>query len=324
MDPTLKRWSENFFCVLGLGLSLHLALLKYFTLPCIGSGGCDAVIFSAYGSVFNVPIGVYGAILWAGAILVRDETKRGAVLLLLSIGSLAYMVVQFVVLRGFCPYCTAHAVCAWLAFAFHATAPSRWTVVLGSALALGSFAYARANVARHAVLPPNPTISHGPLASARSGVDWLAPIAPRSPALVVSLSCAACLDLLQDLTKHRYADVHAGPTLFFKTTNENRELTTVFVAAVLAQSGPKRDAFLGTAALLLSIKDQALNAPGEAAKQLAALAPDYARERAYAEELLQAQASALTAANLSDTTPLLVPITGKPRPFFETEELFRR
>ncbi len=322
MPPSLKRWSENFFCFLGLGLSLHLALLKFYVLPCIGSGGCDSIIFSGYGTVFGLPVGMYGALLWAGAILVREPTKRAALLLLLSLGSLAYMAIQFFVLRGFCPYCTAHAITAWIAFALHRETPSLWTVPLAVVLAFGGIAIARNHISRHVVFPAPPTISRGPLATAASGVAWLAPLTPRSPALVISLNCAACLDLLEELSRQSYKDVHSGPAIFFKVTDENRELTTLFVASVLAQSGSKRESFLGMTGLLLSMKDQAMSAPSVAAKQLAALVPAAASKSQAATELLQAQTATLARANVSDTTPLLVPIAAKPRPFFKTDELF--
>lgn len=322
MSSPLKRWCATVCCTLGLALSFHLALLKFYALPCIGPGGCHSIIHSGYGSVFGVPVGVFGAILWAAAIAVPDRTKRGALLLLLAGGSAVFMCIQFFVLRGFCLYCTAHAVTAWAAFALHAQTPHRSALLVGVALAVGGFGLARSRAAAHvesALAVPN---SKAPLAAAPAGVPWLGPLTPRSPALVLSLNCAACLDLLDELTRRRYADVHSGPAIFFKVTDENRELTTTFVAAVLAQPGSKREAFLAVTTLLLTVKDQALSSPAVAAAQLAAFFPGGAAQREPAQLLLSAQTDTLHATKLSDTTPLIAPIGGQARVFFKAEELF--
>ena len=322
MSPSLKRWSATVFCTLGLGLSAHLALLKFFSLPCFGPGGCHSVIFSGYGSVLSVPVGVYGALMWGAAIVIPDQTKRAALLFLLAAGSAVFMGIQFFVLRGFCLYCTAHAVTAWIAFALNAHAPHRGSLVLGLGLAVGGFALARQHAdARVAAVAPPANVT-APLPASPAGVAWLAPLAPRSPALVVSLNCAACLDLFEELARHSYTDVRNGPAIFFKVTDENRELTTTFVAAVLAQSGSKRDAFLAALAMLLSVKDQALSSPSIAATQLNALFPAAAAQREAAERLLSAQTQTLQAHKLGDTTPLLVPLFSRPRAFFKVEELF--
>jgi len=323
VPSSLKRWSATVFCTLGLALSLHLALLKFYALPCIGPGGCHSIIHSGYGSVFGLPVGLFGAVMWAAAIAIPDRTKRSALLLLLAAGSVVFMCIQFLVLRGFCLYCTAHAVTSWVAFALHGQNPHRSALLAGVALAVGGFGLARARaesqVAATIAIPNGRT----PLAAAPAGVTWLGPLAPRSPALVVSLNCAACLDLLRELARYRYTNVRSGPALFFKVTDENRELTTTFVAAVLAQPGPKREAFLAVTTLLLTVEDQALSSPAIAATQLSSFFPGAAAQREPAERLLKAQTETLHAAKLSDTTPLLAPIGGQARAFFKTEELFR-
>lgn len=321
MPPSLKRWLDTACCTLGLALSLHLALLKYYSLPCIGPGGCHAIIYSAYGTVLGLPVGVYGAVLWTGAILVRDRTKRGSLLMLLAAGSAIFMGIQFLVLHGFCLYCTLHAVVAWIALGVYGEAPNRGAVPLSVALALGGFWIARTQAAAHAetgvVVPGG-----GPLASAPAGLPWLGPVSPRSPALVISLNCAACLDLLGELTRQKYADLPNGPAIYFKVSDENREVTTTFVAAILAQPGAKRDVFLSVSAVLLSMQDRVLSAPQAAAQQLAAMFPNSTAQRDQAQRLLRAQEDTLHRANIGDTTPLFVPIAGRPRAFFKTDELF--
>jgi uncharacterized membrane protein len=335
VPTSLKTWSETILCTLGLALSFHLGLLKQFSLPCIGAGGCHSIIHSGYGSIFGFPVGYYGAFFWAVAIVVPDRTKRGALLALLAAGSVVFMCIQFFVLNGFCLYCTAHAVVAWIAVFLHGEQPKRWALPLGLILAVGGIEVARMRASTQTVT----LLSQGSmtLAEAPSGAVWLAPLTPRSPALILSLNCAACVDVLDEIAKHNFKNVHTGPVIFFKVTDENRELTTTFVAAVLAQAGTsntpaseanltndplKRDAFLATTALYLSIRDLALSSPKAAGEQLARMIPNAAAQRETATKLLGAQNQAINAVHLGETTPLLVPVAAKPRPFFKTTELF--
>jgi uncharacterized membrane protein len=108
-----KSRLASLLAALGLALASYLALLKLYALPCLGPGSCQAVLHSQFGAVFRVPVGVLGALLWLAVILVPDRSKRGALLLLMSAGAAMFMVIQFVVLRGFCLYCTLHAVVTW-------------------------------------------------------------------------------------------------------------------------------------------------------------------------------------------------------------------
>lgn len=324
VSPSAKTWLATGCCALGLALSLYLALLKFYALPCLGGGGCHTVIHSGYGSVFGLPVGLFGAVLWLGAILIPDTTKRAALIVLLAIGSAIFMGIQFFVLRSFCLYCTLHAATAWLALLVARHEKPRFALLAGVLLAgigfLGTRAYTEARATPVAVQVP----SGVPLAAAPSSVPWLGPLTPRSPALILSLNCAACLDLMEDLTRESYTSVNSGPAIFFKTNPENRELTTVFVASILAFKGGKRQAFLGSTALLMTLKDQALSSPQLAAAQLAAMVPGSAAQRQAAEQLLQAQAETLATQGVGDTTPLLVPIGAKPRAFFKTDDLFGR
>jgi uncharacterized membrane protein len=147
----LKSWFATACCALGLGLSLYLSLLKFYSLPCAGPGNCHAVIHSAYGSVYRIPAGAFGALLWAAAILVPDRTKRGVLLLLLSAGAAIFMGIQFFVLKTFCLYCTLHALAAWTALALHGQEPRRFmALVLAGALAAGGFSLTRQHIATHA------------------------------------------------------------------------------------------------------------------------------------------------------------------------------
>src|SRR6266496_1770417 len=102
LPQPLKHMLATACYTLGLALAVYLSLLKLFALPCVGPGNCQAILYSIFGSVFGVPVGVYGTLLWIGAILVPDRTKRGTLLALLAVGTAIFMIIQFGVLRGFC------------------------------------------------------------------------------------------------------------------------------------------------------------------------------------------------------------------------------
>jgi uncharacterized membrane protein len=312
-----KSRLASLLAALGLALASYLALLKLYALPCLGPGSCQAVLHSQFGAVFRVPVGVLGALLWLAVILVPDRSKRGALLLLMSAGAAMFMVIQFVVLRGFCLYCTLHAVVTWAVLWLHGEKPRWWAAALGLLLAAGGFLATREVAAQR---------SQTVVASARPSLDagfaWLGQTSPRSPILVLSVDCPACLDLLEQLTQHRFAGVTHGPALYWKITDVNHALTQALVAAVLAQEAPAPDAFLAVAAMLLASKDAALSRPNDAAMQLDALFPSARAKRPDAARALAAQTQQLSAASLPPTTPLLIGADGKTRAFFKVEELF--
>jgi len=324
VHPSLKRWLATGFHSLGLGLSLHLALLKTFSLPCLGGAGCQSIIHSSYGTVLGLPVGYFGALLWAGAILTPDRTKRASLLGLLAAGSLIFLCIQFFVLRGFCLYCTAHAVSAWLALAVNAHAPKRWAALLGVALAFGGFGAARMYAVTKAAAVPTNAGNSWTLPAASGGLPWLGEVTSDSPALVLSLDCPACLDLLDELTRLPLADTQGGPAMFFKATAQNEALTHVFVASILASAAPKRESFLASTAILLTMKEQALASPAQAAAQFASFFPKAAAHLEEARRLVTAQNATLTTNKMADTTPLLIPVNGKAKAFFRPEELFSK
>ncbi|MFT3783738.1 MAG: vitamin K epoxide reductase family protein [Nibricoccus sp.] len=323
MPSRLKNQLASACYTLGLALAVYLSLLKLFALPCIGPGSCQAVLYSQYGSVFHVPVGIFGALLWIGAIFVPNKDKRDVLLLMLAGGSALFMAIQFFVLRGFCLYCTLHAAAAWGALVLHHERPRFWLAVLALALAGGGFFMARTKANSDAqALHANPS-QLITLADHASALPWLGTIHPRSPALVISLDCAACLDLLDQLTRTDYKRKTLGPALFFKITEANRALTTEFVAAVLSQGQlPRRDAFLATATMLLLNKEVALSNPTAAAVQLAATFREGRTKAGDAEKILQAQAKTLATAKLNETTPLLISRDGGVKAVFGSAELF--
>lgn len=323
LPPRLKSWLAAACYTLGLSLAIYLALLKLFALPCIGPGNCQAILYSRYGSVFHVPVGVFGALLWLAVIIVPDKEKRIALLVLLAGGTAVFMIIQFLVLRGFCPYCTLHAVASWGALALHREQPRIWMIFAAVALAGGGFFASRQHVTTHAqtevALAPRLSV----LADSPSALSWLGAIRPQSPALVLSLDCAACLDLLDELTRESYSKRPVGPAIFLKTNATNRALTTEFLAAVLAQRDlPRRDAFLAVTTVLLSDKANVLSNPAEATVRLAAFFPAAAGQKQDAEVIVAMQSKTLGEARLGDTTPLLISRVGRTEVFFKTSALF--
>lgn len=319
----LKHTLATLCYTFGLALAVYLALLKIFALPCVGPGNCQTILYSKFGSVFRVPVGVYGAVLWLGIIFVRNKDKRDLLLLMLAVGAAFFMVIQFFVLRGFCLYCTLHAVAAWGALLLHHERPRLWMALLAFALAGGGFQLARttANLqAQSGARAPSQLVA---LADHPAALPWLGEIHPRSPVLVLSFDCPACLDLLGKLTSENFQGRKYGPAMYFKVNDRNRALTVGFVAAVLSQRElTRRDALLATATLLLADKETALASPDAAAAQLAAFFPAALEKASDAEKILAAQAKALSAHDPGATTPLLVRRDGRVQAVFGPAELF--
>ncbi len=320
--PSTPRLASHLICALGLALALYLTLLKLFALPCHAPGDCQKIIFSSYGTIFRLPVGLYSAALWIAALLQRDAFKRAIFLSLLALGSLGFMVIQFAVLRGFCLYCTLHALCTFAAFALHRTAPRPSLIIpLAALLAAGGFALSYQGA--HSVSATPTSVSSAPRLSFVSGLPWLAPVGEKSPALILSLDCPSCLDLLEQLTSHDFTSVKQGPTLFFKTTPANRALTQEFISGILAQKDlPIRDAFLASTLLLLTQKDLVLTRPDAATQALAALLPASTTEHPLAEKILAAQSQALSAAKLPATTPRLIAPDGREHSRIDISALF--
>lgn len=305
---------------LGLGLALYLAALKLFSLACIGGAGCGAVIHSRYGALLGVPVGLYAAALWLVAFFAGERHGlRTRALQALSVGSVGFVAIQAFVLHRFCAWCLAHSVLTWLALGLHRSAPKGWLAAsLGVLLALGSYF-----ATRHLThLPARSTANAALFSTLRTAtppVAWLGPIAPESPALVLSLTCPKCLDLLEELTRQSYAQRPHGPALYLRSTTADRELAVAFTAAVAAQ-GDTREAFLTVTGLLLSQKDLVLGNPAGAATWLRTIFPADGQQGP-AAALVDRHATALSVAGIT-TTPLLVPRAGPTQTDFSVTALF--
>lgn len=314
----VERLAASLLIALGLGLALWLALLKWRSLPCLG-GGCDTVIQSRYGSLFGVPVGVFGAALWLALVAPLPAAGRRAVHAALALGALGFMVVQFGILRAFCPYCTVHAVAAVTAWRWRRVRPAWWAVALGVALAGGGYLLAQraadraAATARPAVGLAAGVDAWWPLADAAPVAVAVAPGgAPRS-VLVISLTCPACLDLLRELTDAPAPAGRAGPAVYVKAEPRERALALAWIAACrdLAGSTP-RDRFLAVTAMLVAQRELVTADPDAAAAWLAGMFQTSPAARAEAEAMLARQAVKLAESGIV-TTPWFLPPGGPPR-----------
>ncbi|MFT3869949.1 MAG: vitamin K epoxide reductase family protein [Nibricoccus sp.] len=319
----LKHTFATICYTLGLALAVYLALLKFFALPCVGPGNCQTILYSKFGSILHVPVGVYAALLWFGVIFIPNKDKRDVFLLMLAGGAAFFMVIQFFVLRGFCLYCTLHAVAAWGALFLHHERPRVWMAVLALALAGGGFQLARTHANHQAQSGTAQPAQLATLADKASALPWLGKIHPRSPAVILSFDCPSCIDLLEKLTKENFKNRDLGPALYFKVNDRNRALTLAVVASVLSQRElTRRDAFISTMSVLLMEKENVLASPDAAAARLAAFFPAALEKKEDAETILAAQAKTLSSINTGDTTPLLVTRAGLAQAVFNTGDLF--
>ncbi len=315
----LKRISATALAALGLALALYLTALKLAALPCVGGGGCGAVIGSKYGAVFGVPVGVFAAALWLTAIFIPKS--RVSIYSILAAGSVGFVALQLFVLQAFCVWCTTHAVVTWIVWALRKEEPRRIAAVVGVAFGMAGYALTRHAAEAAAQHVKAPTVVSS-TASEPIALASLGPLTPKSPTLVLSLTCPACLDKLTQLTQGRFTQYKHGPALYWKTHDNDRDLTALFVAAVEAQGGG-RDAFISMAALVLTQRDMLLSNPSGAAAWLRSILPDAIARVPAAEALLARQAKALTEMGAETTPLLLVPDNAEgPRAHFPIEEIF--
>jgi uncharacterized membrane protein len=123
---TLRRWIALLSLVSGL-VALYLALWKagYMgQLQCgAGSNGCEYVQGSRYGWFLGVDVAIWGSILYAlivgvasvGTLPQHEDARWPTLALAALVGwgvvfTLYLKYAEFVILRGFCPWCAVNAV----------------------------------------------------------------------------------------------------------------------------------------------------------------------------------------------------------------------
>ena len=319
--PRVQSAAASLLTAVALGLALWLALLKWRSLPCLG-GGCDQVIQSRYGSVFGVPVGLFGAAFWAALTCPLPARWRRAVHAILALGAIGFMVVQFGVLRAFCPYCTAHAAAALAAWRWRNTRPAWWALALGATFAVGGYLLAQRAADQRAATVARPVAlvagddAFFPLAEARPGSG--------SPAvLVLSVTCPACLDLLGEVINAPWPAGKSGPALYVKTDTRDRALATVWIAACRETAGSTpRDRFMAVTAMLVSQRELIASDPVAAATWLAGIFRPSEEARREAGQQLDRQAARLAAAGVA-STPWFLPVEGAARAHVAPADLWR-
>lgn len=302
---------------MGLLCCIYLASLKLINVPC-PLAGCGEIINSHYGAVFGIPLPMFAVPLWiiltlptTGAWQARSQL---VCVLLLALGGLALMGIQFLVLRGFCAFCTLHAAAA-VAAAFalpfkgraHAWLPA---LMLGLTLPiiLGVKESAEARV-RSWESPPSPTAGGSaspgsasaparttlPANIDQAAFRWLGEIdAKRSPILVVSFQCSHCLDLLDQTLKSAGFGPSKGPKVFVYAQPHDSADSIAVLAAILSVPGTPQEKFAAVFSQLDALREPLLEHDSkELRKRLGTLFPDYAGKLDLARQQFNVQVVAL-------------------------------
>lgn len=325
------RSSRLTTALVGVGLlcCIYLAGLKLINVPC-PLAGCSEIINSRYGALFGVPLPLLAIPLWI--ILAIPGTRawlrpvQVATSLLLALGGLVLMGIQFFVLRGFCPFCTVHAAAA-LATAFALPMRGRahaWLPALMLALALPVLftlkAVAEAQVrsweapaAAPAAAPLAPGSASGaqalPANIDQAAFHWLGPIDPKlSPILVVSFQCSHCLNLLEETQRLPQFGSLKGPKIFVYAQPHDAADSIAVLAAMLSVPGTPEDEFRAVFSQLDTLRDPLLNHDSkELRSRLGALFPRYAEKLDAAKQQFNVQVVALKFIHGKGSPYLLMP-----------------
>jgi uncharacterized membrane protein len=320
--PTVpQRTSALTTTLVGVGLltCIYLAGLKLLGLSCPLSG-CANIINTHYGSLFHVPLPLFAIPLWLTLTVPSARPWQIGVqlasLLALAAGALVLMVIQFFVLKGFCPFCTLHAACALVA-AFVVPRQGRahaWLSPVLLALALpilfavkvierndvqswnspeepaASAPAAAAPV--QAQTPPPPAI---PASVDKAAFTWLGDFDPKeSPFLVVSFQCSHCLDLLEETLTHPHMGSLKGPKILVYAAHGNSPSTIAVLAAILSMPGTPQEQFAAVFAQQDSFRDALItHDTAELKARLAELFPAYTTKLEAAQQLFALQVTAL-------------------------------
>jgi uncharacterized membrane protein len=305
--------------LVGLGLlcCIYLAALKLVNAPCPLSG-CGDIINSRYGAIHGIPLPLLAIPLWIVLALpatrpLQVRLQLGSVFLL-ALGGLVLMGIQFIVLKGFCPFCTLHAAAA-LAAAF--SLPMRgmahaWLPALMLALALpvvlgvknsaetsfgsweapASSSPAGPNAPGSGVAPAPPSL---PANVDQAAFRWLGEIdSKRSPLLVVSFQCAHCLDLLEQTLRRPQFGSLKGPKIFVYAQPHDSADSIAVLAAMLSIPGTPHEEFAAVFSQLDSLRDPLLNHDSKGLRrQLGILFPRYTEKLELAQRQFNVQVVAL-------------------------------
>lgn len=315
--PTRTSSLSTALVAVGLATCVYLAALKLLDLPCPLSG-CAGIINTHYGSLLGIPLPLYAIPLWLALAVPAPgpwaERARWASLLGLSLGAVALMVIQFFILKGFCPFCTLHAAAAITA-AFvvprrgtaHAWLPAVM-MALAFPLVLAVKVVEKARVeswdtpgqVQPAASGPESAAAAPAPAAIPASVDkaafaWLGDFDPKtSPILIVSFQCSHCLDLLVATLTHPHVGTLKGPKIFVYATYGTSADTIAVFAAILSSPGTPQEQFATVFAQEDAFRDPLITHNSrELNRRLAELFPGYTSKLAEARQLFDRQALAL-------------------------------
>jgi uncharacterized membrane protein len=315
--PSRTSPSTTFFVGLGLLCCIYLAALKILNLPCPLSG-CADIINTRYGSLFHVPLPVYAIPLWLILTVPASgpwqESAQLLVARLLGAGCLVLMGIQFIVLRGFCPFCTAHAVAAvatavllpkkgrahtWLpAVMLALTFPVLGIVKATAVSRLESWQPVEAPAPGEAAAGPGGPSAPKPVVPAsidQVAFHWLGDFDPKaSPILVVSFQCSHCLDLLEEVVSHPRLGTLKGPKIFVYSQPNAASDTIAVLAAMLSVPGTQEEQFASVFSQIEVLRDPMVTRDSKELKsRLGELFPHYTEKLAAARQQYNLQVVAL-------------------------------
>jgi uncharacterized membrane protein len=297
----------------GMLCCLYLAALKLINLPCPLSG-CSEIINSSYGAVLGIPLPLLALPLWIVLALpaASDWQRRLqlACVILLALGGLVLMGIQFLVLKGFCPFCTLHALAA-LAAAIVLPLRGRahaWLPALILALTLPVFVVVK-KVAEAQLRPdvPAPASTAGgapsgapallapPASIGQAAFRWLGDFdAKLSPILVISFQCSHCLSLLEQTLATPRIGTLKGPKIFVYAQPHESDDSVAVIAAILSQPGTPEEQFAAVFGRLDDFREPLLTHDSkELRKRLGVLFPAYPAKLPAARMLFNLQVIAL-------------------------------
>jgi uncharacterized membrane protein len=316
--PSRASLLTTFLAGVGLLCCIYLAALKLINLPC-PLAGCGMIINSRYGSLLGVPLPLFAVPLWIVLALPAARAWQHAVqlasVLLLALGGLVLMGIQFFVLRGFCPFCTLHALAA-LAAAVALPLRGRahaWLPALMLALTLPVVLVVKVMGEAELQNPQSagystqgapgaaaPAASAPPKAAYPTNIDqaafhWLGDVdARQSPILVVSFQCAHCLSLLENTLKSPKFGASKGPKIFVYAQPQESQDSVDVLAAMLSVPGTPQEQFATVFGQVDALREPLLTHDSkELRKRLDVLFPLYTQKLAAARQQFNLQVVAL-------------------------------
>jgi uncharacterized membrane protein len=304
----------------GLLTCVYLAALKLLNLPCPFSG-CASLINTRYGALLGVPLPIYAVPLWV-ALCGRpsgraQELAQAACAWALALGAAVLMAIQFLVLRGFCPFCTLHAAAAitaafvvprrghaagWLPSAVLVATLPIFLAVRGyershltSWQDQGAAAAAPAPAAAAPAVRGRFGLPEMPAGFDKAAFTWLGDFDANSPILIISFQCPHCLDLIQDVLTHPHNGDMKGPRIFVYAPSAAATSDTLnLMAAILSAPGSPQEQFAAVFSNLDSFRDALITRDSAVLKRaLAEQFPTYPKHLAEAKRLFAIDMAAI-------------------------------